>query len=110
MNEEIKRKLLECIDEGLNSLGRTVKQVIYWYLENKFGVKRCDILDKPEEFIRALELMYGCGVVVLENMIVSKIREEFNVQSEDFIGAIMEIKRRYDSFSKIQNYFIILIV
>ncbi len=109
MDEEVKYKLLRCIDEGLNSLGSTIKQVIYWYLENEFGVKKNEILDKPEEFIRALKLIYGCGVVVFENMIVRKIREEFNVRSEDFVSAIMEVKRKHDSLSKIQNYFIFVI-
>jgi hypothetical protein len=41
--------LLRAIDEALNSLGESVRQAIYFYIENKFSVARDEI---PENLLQ----------------------------------------------------------
>jgi len=41
LNEnEFNKVLLDAIDEGLLALGESVRQAIYWRLENKYNLKR----------------------------------------------------------------------
>ena len=86
---------MKCIDKGLNHLGEVVKQVIYWHLEYSFNLKRDKIPDKPEEFMRGLESMYGTGAKVIEGIIVSEIVNEFGIEGEveDLIEAIGKAKK-----------------
>src|SRR3989304_2727383 len=51
--------LLNAIDEALNSLGESVKQSIYFHIENKFCVARNDIPENLEEFQGGLEKIFG---------------------------------------------------
>ena len=89
---EFKRRILKCIDKGLNHLGEVVKQVIYWHLEYSFNLKRDRIPSKPEEFVRGLESMYGTGAKVIEGIIVSEFKIEGEV--EDLIEAIRKAKKK----------------
>ncbi len=41
--------------QGFKLPGGNHKNVIYWYVENEYGLKREDIPEKPEEFLNGLE-------------------------------------------------------
>lgn len=47
--------LVDAIDETLNSLGKSVKQSIYFHIENEFKVAGKDIPENLEEFQEGLE-------------------------------------------------------
>jgi hypothetical protein len=63
---DFKELLLEAVDTALSSLGNSSKQAIYFYLEKNFTVKKQDIPNKIEEFITAIEEMFGHGAKILE--------------------------------------------
>ncbi|MBO3754052.1 MAG: hypothetical protein FGF53_04140 [Candidatus Brockarchaeota archaeon] len=85
-------RVLTCVDKGLSRLGGTVKHVVYWYIENEYGLKREEIPEKPEEFVKGLEKMYGPGAQVIERNILKEMSEEFGVTSESFIEAVKSVK------------------
>ncbi len=93
---EFEDKILMCIDRGLNHLGETVKYVIFWHIENTFGLKRDKIPDKPEEFLRGLEGMYGSGAKIIEEDIVREIIDEFGIEANGFIEAVRKVKKATD--------------
>ncbi len=88
-----KEKILACIDRGLNHLGDSVKYVIYWHLEHRFGLKREKIPDRPEDFIRGLEAIYGAGASIIEKGIVREISREFGIEAEDLVEAVKKAKK-----------------
>jgi len=62
LNEnEFNKVLLDAIDEGLLALGESVRQAIYWRLENKYNLKKDEIINKLNEFDEGLK-----GLLVLE--------------------------------------------
>ncbi len=65
--------LLHAIDEALNSLGDSVKQVIYFHMENKFNVTRTQIPENLEEFQKGLEKIFGTGARLIEVLIIKKL-------------------------------------
>jgi len=62
--------LMEAIDEGLSLLGESSKQVVYFYLEKTFKMNRLDIPYRIEEFIDAIERIFGNGSKILEIQIM----------------------------------------
>ncbi|MEM3523604.1 MAG: hypothetical protein QXU11_05495 [Thermoproteota archaeon] len=89
-------RVLTCIDKGLSRLGGTVKHVVYWYIENEYGLKREEIPEKPEEFIRGLEKMYGPGARVIELNILKEFKEEFGVACESLVEAFKSVEKPKD--------------
>jgi len=68
--------LLKAIDEGLSSLGNSPKRVVYFYIEKKFNIKRREIPIKTEEFVDALERIFGLGAKFLEILIIKRLYEK----------------------------------
>ena len=91
---ELEDRILACVDRGLSHLGETVKYVIYWHLENTFGLRRDRIPDRPGEFLSGLEKMYGSGVRIIEKDIVREIVDEFGIEANGFIEAVGKVRNR----------------
>ena len=90
--------ILECIDGGLNVFGASVKNVVYWGLEHEYGMKRMDVLTKPETFCSFLNEIFGAGSKIVESWIVKKLISKFEITDfhEDQLSkAITLIMSRY---------------
>ena len=62
--------LLEAIDEGPSVLGESAKQAIYCHLEKTYKMNRQDIPYRIEEFIDAIEKIFGAGAKIIEILIM----------------------------------------
>jgi len=81
--EEFEKLFMEAVDEGLKSLGESVRQMIFYHLENTYSVKRQDIPKKPEAFAEGLEKIFGKGASVLEKIIVKTLYSKLGLEYED---------------------------
>jgi hypothetical protein len=63
-------QLLEAIDEGLNILGESSKQSIYFHLENTFKITKQEIPYKIEEFTNAIEKIFGTAANIIQIQIM----------------------------------------
>jgi hypothetical protein len=97
MIENFKRRILGCIDKGLDCFGESTKRVIYCNLEKWGRLKLEDVSDKPEEFSKALEFFFGARVVnLLEKNIASQIVAAFKLSpsySKSLSDAIKQAKK-----------------
>lgn len=91
--KEFKDRVLACVDRSLNHLGESVNYVIYWHLEHKFGLKKDKIPERPEEFIKGLEGMFGSGASMIEKIIVREIAKEFGIEAYGFVEAVKKAKK-----------------
>ena len=62
--------LMEAIDEGLDVLGESSKQALYFNLEKTFKINTRDIPYKIEEFTDAVEKIFGKGSRIIEIQIM----------------------------------------
>jgi hypothetical protein len=92
------QKILQCIDDGLQTLGDSGKKAVYYYLKKNYRLKREEIPKKPEIFCRGLTLMFGEeGADIIEKWIVEKLKMGFNLKHQSkitFAKAINMIKAR----------------
>lgn len=77
----VQNVIIECVDECLKELGESVRKVIYFHLERSFGINRNEIPVQPEAFCQAMRSIFGQGAIVIERLIMRKIRERFKLYS-----------------------------
>ena len=102
--------LLNAIDEGLSALGESPKRVVYFYLEKKFNISRREIPDKIEDFVEALEKIFGLGAKFLQILIIKQLYQkieknlEWNEEQTDltFTEYIVAARRSYLKKNQVQ--------
>jgi hypothetical protein len=81
--DDFHRALLEAVDEGFLALGVSVRQALYWRLENRFSIKRDEIPNKPKEFAEALKNIFGAGTEILLKIIIKRFYKKLNLTFKD---------------------------
>jgi hypothetical protein len=94
--------LLRAVDETLNSLGKSVRQSVYFYMENKFSINRNEIPRNLQEFQGGLERIFGTGARFIEILIMKNLHSEIGLplvmeKSEqlELIEYVNEAKQSY---------------
>jgi hypothetical protein len=94
--------LLRAVDETLNSLGKSVRQSVYFYIENKFSINRNEIPRNLQEFQGGLERIFGTGARFIEILIMKNLHSEIGLplvmeKSEqlELIEYVNEAKQSY---------------
>jgi hypothetical protein len=93
--------LVSAIDEALTSLGESVKQSIYFHIENKFNVPRNEIPSNLKDFQGGLEKIFGTGARFIEILIMknlhAKIGLPLKMESEqlEFVEYVNVAKRGF---------------
>lgn len=72
-------RILKCIEKGMAPIGESSTKAILWHIEKNYQLKLSGIPSKPKLFLDALEKILGPGTPMVEKMIVSRIRSEFNI-------------------------------
>jgi hypothetical protein len=57
----------------LSCLGESGKHAVYFHLERRFGIKKREIPFKVEDFVDAVEKIFGPGVRLLEIQIMKSL-------------------------------------
>jgi len=96
LESELEKRIMQCVDDGLEVLGDSGKKAVYYYLEKNFGVKRKEIPKKPELFRKGLIFIFGEeGTDLIEKWIVEKLRTSFDLKQQSkitFAEAVAMIK------------------
>ena len=74
LDPETERRILQCVDEVLEALGKSEARIFISYLARDLGLKKKEIPRKPEQFSKGLKLVFGeKAASVLETAIVQKL-------------------------------------
>jgi hypothetical protein len=76
---EFDKLLVGAIDEALNSLGESVKQSIYFHIENRFKVPKDKIPENLVEFQGGLEKIFGIGAQYIEILIMKNLHKKIGL-------------------------------
>lgn len=94
----LRKILLEAVEEGLSSLGDSPKQAIFFHLETSFKIKKDEIPANLTEFSKALEKIFGPGASYLERLIAKRLYEKLGLEFEegenwDFLEYVDNVKK-----------------
>jgi hypothetical protein len=90
-------RILSCVDKGLESVGRNVKNVVYWRLQKLSRIKRIDIPKKPMQFVQGLHALYRESSIGVENAILQEINTAFDLHctiGTDLVSAIFQARSK----------------
>jgi len=95
----LKKNLLEAVEEGFSFLGDSPKQAIFFHLASSFEIKKDNIPANLTEFAKALEKIFGPGAFYLEKLIVKRLYEKFGLKFEevenwDFLEHVSNVKKQ----------------
>lgn len=77
-------KLLEeAIEEGLNVLGKSGKQMLFFHLEKSYSLKKHEIIVKPDAFEAAIQQIFGDGAKVLEKLILKSMYSKLGLKYQE---------------------------
>ncbi len=82
-NNELRKTLLEAVEDGISSLGDSPKQAIFFHLENSFQIGKKEIPANIYEFSKALEKIFGPGATYLEKLIVRRLYEKLGLEFKE---------------------------
>lgn len=111
---QFEEHLQEAVDEGLSLLGESSKQVVYFYLEKTFKMNKQDIPYKIEDFIDALEKIFGNGAKILEIQIMKCLFKKVgctlknyagqkSLEFTEYVEAVKMAKEKYENSKKQQQ-------
>ena len=81
LKNKLDTTILEAVDESLASFGDSVRQVVYFQLQNIHHVPKQEIPTRIEEFAAAIEGIFGIGAQLIE----MKIIETLYAKAEGFL-------------------------
>jgi hypothetical protein len=100
--KDFDKLFIEAVDEGLDVLGDSGRQMIFFHLEKSCSVKRHEIPDRPEAFAEGLEKIFGVGATVIEKLIVKSLYLKLGLKYEDkeerpFADYVNDLKEANDT-------------
>ena len=78
LKSQLDATILEAVDESLATFGESVKQGVYFYLENKYHIEKRDIPSKIGEFASGIEEVFGIGAKLIEMKIMQTLYAKVN--------------------------------
>ena len=103
LDPETERRILQCVDEVLEALGKSEARIFISYLARSLGLKKKEIPRKPEQFSKGLKLVFGEKAAnVLETAIVQKLLTSLGIDLRTKLtlaGAIVIVKAEREKSS-----------
>jgi hypothetical protein len=96
---DFEKLFMEAVDEGLNLLGESGKQMVFFHLERSYLIKRQDIPKKPEAFAKGLEKIFSAGAIVIEKLILENLCSKLGLKYEEkehytFVDYLKEVQEK----------------
>ncbi len=94
--------LSESIDEVLTSLGSTVRNMIYLYLNSHLHISKDEIPYRMTEFFETLEKLFGFGAKNLEKQILQTLQEKTQIMQplmaveNSLEGFVVFVRQEYE--------------
>jgi hypothetical protein len=97
--KDFEKLLVEAVDEGLNILSESGKQMVFFHLETDCSISKNDIPEKSGIFADGLEKIFGAGATVLEQHIIKSLYSKLGLKYEEkkdyaFEDYVKQAKRR----------------
>lgn len=75
-NLDFDQIIAEVVDQTFSKLGTKIRQTLYSTLENNYKLNKKDIPERMEEFVNALEEIFGASALLLEIDIMKNMRQK----------------------------------
>ena len=85
--DNFERFMLDAVDEVFCSLGDLCAEAIYRHLSENFDIKKQEIPLKADDFVKAIEKIFGFGAKIIQVQIIEnlhkKVGQEFKYHTKE---------------------------
>jgi hypothetical protein len=93
--------ILEVIDGAFSKLGTETRQALYSILQKEYSLNKNDLPDKLEDFVNALENVFGASALLVEIDILKRIKTKAPL----FMYIVQNADLYFDEYlSSLKNY------
>ncbi|MDA4127175.1 MAG: DUF3227 domain-containing protein [Thaumarchaeota archaeon] len=92
--EERREVVIQSVDNALDVIGRTGREVFFEILEKRYGVTKDEIAESPGKLTSTLKLMLDSSAAVIEGYAVREIKERMGVEASSLEEAVELLKSR----------------
>ena len=85
---------LQCVDEALDVMGRTGKEVFYEILLRRYGLDKDGIVDSPGRFMTSLKVLMEGSARVLELYALDEFEKKLGISASTYEEAVATLKGR----------------
>lgn len=91
------RIIAEAIDDALSILGNKAKELVYYFMEREYGLKREKIPLNLNSFHDGLHMLFGLGANILEKHIYNCLQKRIGIMARvepelDFVEVLNRLK------------------
>ena len=94
MSLERKTTVIKCVEEAMDMMGRTGKEVFLEIVYRRYGVVIDDVVDAPRIFMRALELFNGSSASILERHALDGLQKKLKISASSLEEAVAVLEGR----------------
>jgi hypothetical protein len=94
MSIEKKAMVIKCVEEAMDMMGRTGKEVFLELVYRRYGVVIDDVVDSPSKFIRALELFNGASASIMERHALDGVERKLKISASSLVEAVAILEGR----------------
>ena len=87
--------LVKSLEQALEMIGRTGREVLYGLLERRYALRPVDIANKTGLYISALRDVLGSSCDVIEKYMLGQVREETGVEANSLEEAVFKLKKKW---------------
>ena len=85
---EKKAAVIKCVEESMDMMGRTGKEVFLELVYRRYGVVIDDVVDDPRKFMRALKFLEGSTAAILERHALDELEQKLKVSASSLEEAV----------------------
>jgi hypothetical protein len=94
MSLEKKATVIKCVEEAMDMMGRTGKEVFLEIVYRRYGLVIDDVVDDPRKFMRALRLLQGSSASILERHALDGLEQKLKVSAASLEEAVAVLEGR----------------
>ena len=88
MSLEKKATVIKCVEEAMDMMGRTGKEVFLEIVYRRYGLVIDDVVDDPRQFMKALKLLQGSSASILERHALDGLEQRLKVSAASLEEAV----------------------
>jgi hypothetical protein len=94
MSLEKKTTIIKCVEEAMDMMGRTGKEVFLEIVYRRYGVVIDDVVDAPKKFMKALELFNGSSASIMERNALDGLERKLKISATSLEEAVAVLEGR----------------
>ena len=95
MSLEKKATVIKCVEEAMDMMGRTGKEVFLEIVYRRYGLVIDDVVDDPRQFMKALKLLQGTSSAsILERHALDGLEQKLKVSASSLEQAVAVLEGR----------------